>query len=96
MTPLRQRMIEDMAIRNMSPSAQKIYVASLNRPGGNVTGVTQLNTEVAPKRLELLRELVPTATVIALLVNPTNPGLAEFVSHASQAAAQTLGLDPMS
>jgi len=71
-------------------------VASLNRPGGNVTGVTQLNTEVAPKRLELLRELVPTATVIALLVNPTNPGLAEFVSHASQAAAQTLGLDPMS
>src|SRR5712692_2742031 len=68
-------------------------VASLARPGGNVTGVTQLNTEVTPKRLELLRELVPTATVIALLVNPTNPALAEFVLRASQAAAQALGLD---
>jgi len=68
-------------------------VASLNRPGGNVTGVTQLNVEVAPKRLELLHELVPTARVIALLINPTNPALAEPVSRASQAAAHTLGLD---
>jgi putative tryptophan/tyrosine transport system substrate-binding protein len=67
-------------------------VASLNRPGGNVTGVTNLNAEVAPKRVELLHELVPTASVIALLVNPTNPGLAEPVSRASQAAAHTLGL----
>jgi putative ABC transport system substrate-binding protein len=50
-------------------------VASLSRPGGNVTGVTQLNVEVAPKRVELLHELVPTATVIALLVNPTNPNV---------------------
>jgi putative tryptophan/tyrosine transport system substrate-binding protein len=48
-------------------------VASLSRPGGNVTGVTQLNVEVAPKRVELLHELVPAATVIALLVNPANP-----------------------
>jgi len=67
-------------------------VVSLNRPGGNVTGVTNLNAEVAPKRVELPHELVPTASVIALLVNPTNPGLAEPVSRASQAAAHTLGL----
>src|SRR5207253_5439329 len=67
-------------------------VASLSRPGGNVTGVTQLNVEVAPKRLELLHELVPTASVIALLINPTNPALAEPVSLASQASAHALGL----
>jgi putative ABC transport system substrate-binding protein len=67
-------------------------IASLNRPGGNVTGVTNLNAEVAPKRVELLHELVPTASVIALLINPTNPALAEPVSRASQAAAHTLGL----
>jgi putative ABC transport system substrate-binding protein len=68
-------------------------VASLNRPGGNVTGATQLTVEVAPKRLELLHELVPTASVIALLINPTNRALAEPVSRTSQAAAHVLGLD---
>src|SRR5205085_5865444 len=47
--------------------------ASLSRPGGNLTGVTQLNVEVGPKRLELAHELAPTATAIALLLNPTNP-----------------------
>ena len=52
---------------------------SLSRPGGNITGVTQLNVEVAPKRVELAHELNPAATVIALLVNPTNP-LAEAVT----------------
>jgi putative ABC transport system substrate-binding protein len=65
--------------------------ASLSRPGGNVTGVTQLNVEVAPKRVELVRELIPTAAVIGLLVNPTNP-LAEAVIRDSQAAAHSLGL----
>ena len=52
-------------------------VASLNRPGGNVTGVTQTNVEIAPKRLQLLHEVVPTASVMALLVNPANPAVAE-------------------
>jgi putative ABC transport system substrate-binding protein len=68
-------------------------VASLNRPGGNVTGVTQLNVEVAPKRLELLHELVPTATVMALLVNPANPALVETQSSEVLSAAHTLGLE---
>jgi ABC-type uncharacterized transport system substrate-binding protein len=68
-------------------------VASLNRPGGNVTGVTNLNVEVLPKRLELLQELVPTTRVVALLVNPTDPANAEPGLRASQAAARTLGLD---
>ena len=66
-------------------------VASLSRPGGNVTGATQLNVEVAPKRLELAHELVPTATNMALLVNPTNP-LAGAVSKDLQAVARVLGL----
>jgi len=68
-------------------------VASLNRPGGNVTGVTQLSTMVAPKRLELLHELVPAATVMALLVDPTDPVPAESVSRALQAAARSFGLE---
>src|SRR5471030_3015654 len=61
-------------------------VASLNRPGGNVTGVTQLTGEVAPKRVELAHELVPTATVVGLLVNPGNPS-AETLTRVSQSAA---------
>src|SRR5262245_9255381 len=48
------------------------YVASLSKPGGNLTGVTTLNVELGPKRLELMHELVPTTTVLGLLVNPTN------------------------
>jgi putative tryptophan/tyrosine transport system substrate-binding protein len=66
-------------------------VASLSRPSGNVTGATQLNIEVTPKRLEMLHELLPTANVFALLVNPTNP-YAEVLSRNLQAAARTLGL----
>ena len=57
-----------------------------------MTGVTNINTELAPKRLELLRELVPTANVIALLVNPTSPDITKTVSRDLQAATQTLGL----
>jgi putative ABC transport system substrate-binding protein len=67
-------------------------VASMNRPGGNLTGVTNLNMEVGPKRLELAHALVPAATVIALLVNPTSPALAETYSRELQAAASSLGL----
>jgi putative ABC transport system substrate-binding protein len=74
-----------------SDPVQLGLVASLNRPGGNVTGVTQLTGEVAPKRLELAHELVPTATVIGLLVNPGSP-IAEVVTKASQEAATTLGV----
>ena len=66
-------------------------VASLNRPGGNVTGVTVLFDEIGPKRLELLHQLVPTATTIGLLINPTYPS-AENQSRDLQAAARTLGL----
>jgi putative tryptophan/tyrosine transport system substrate-binding protein len=65
-------------------------VASLNRPGGNVTGVTSLGVELGPKRFELLHELVPTAAVIALLVNPTNRS-ADIQVRDTQAAARALG-----
>jgi putative ABC transport system substrate-binding protein len=69
-------------------------VVSLNRPGGNVTGATQANVEeVTPKRLQLLHELVPTASVVALLVNPANPTIAETNTKEVQAAARTLGLE---
>jgi putative tryptophan/tyrosine transport system substrate-binding protein len=67
-------------------------VANLNRPGGNITGVTQLNAVVAPKRLELLHELVPAATVLALLVNPANP-VTETSSSEMLSAAHTLGVE---
>ena len=68
-------------------------VASLNRPGGNLTGISALNVEMGPKRLELLHQVVPTATIIAFLVNPTSPTLAEAQSRELQAAARTLGLE---
>ncbi len=66
-------------------------VASLARPGGNVTGVTQLSVEILPKRIELAHELVPTATAVALLVNPTDP-TSGFELRDAQTAAHTLGL----
>jgi putative tryptophan/tyrosine transport system substrate-binding protein len=67
-------------------------VASLNRPGGNVTGVTQMSVGLVPKDLELLHELLPTAHVMVLLVNP-NSTLVETESKETLAAAQTLGLE---
>ena len=68
-------------------------VASLDRPGGNMTGVTQLNVEVAPKRLELLRELLPAARVIALLVNPADTTLSDAQIGEFVAAARALGVE---
>jgi putative tryptophan/tyrosine transport system substrate-binding protein len=68
-------------------------VATLNRPGGNVTGVTQTNNEITPKRLQLLHELLPNARVMALLVNPDDRALAEITTKDVQAAALTLGLE---
>ena len=67
------------------------FVANLNRPGGNITGVTNLNTELLPKRLELLREVLPGTTAIAGLINHTNPA-AESQTRDLQAAARILGL----
>ena len=68
------------------------FVGSLNRPGGNITGVTLLAVEIGPKLLEMLRSVVPSATAIALLVNPANPNF-EMQSKSTQEAARRLGLD---
>src|SRR5262249_5897456 len=67
-------------------------VGRLDRPGGNITGITQLGVEVSAKRLEFLRELLPTARVMALLVNPTDPTAKVTVSMV-QAAARAFGLE---
>jgi putative ABC transport system substrate-binding protein len=72
------------------PLEQRL-VASLNRPGGNITGVALLNTELLPKRLEVLHELLPSARSIAVLLNPTTPDV-ETQSREVQAAARTLGV----
>ncbi len=65
-------------------------VASLNRPGGNLTGVSLLLGLLGAKRLELLRELVPTPTTVAVFINPTNPS-AKFYAQDAEQAAHTLG-----
>src|SRR5262249_6024678 len=66
-------------------------VTQLNRPGGNVTGVSIVGVEIAPKRLELAHQLVPNANTLAVLINSKFPmGLAE--AHDMQAAARSLGL----
>ena len=67
-------------------------VASLDRPGGNITGITQLHREVAPKRLELLHELLPTVNVMALLANPTDTSSA-ILSNNTMSVARALGLE---
>jgi putative ABC transport system substrate-binding protein len=76
---------------NAADPVQLGLVASLNRPGGSVTGVTTVSAELEAKRLGLLRELVPSATSIALLVNPTRPGVDAQSAQVEQ-AARVLGL----
>jgi putative ABC transport system substrate-binding protein len=68
-------------------------IASLNRPGGNVTGIYQLSVGFVAKRLGLLHELVPAVTTIAVLVNPANARVAELTTKEAQAAARSLGLE---
>lgn len=68
------------------------FAASLSRPGGNVTGVTNLGTDLAAKRVELLHELLPDAATFAVLVNPTNPGLADLTKEGVRTAGRVLGV----
>jgi putative ABC transport system substrate-binding protein len=68
-------------------------VTRLNQPGGNITGVTSLNLEMGPKRLELLHNVIPAATLVGLLINPTNPRLAETNIKSIQSAGRTFGLE---
>src|SRR5262245_41487052 len=68
-------------------------VASLSRPGGNVTGVTIFGGELVAKKLELLHEVVPNATQVAVLLNPSNPVFTNSVVQAAQSAARRLGLE---
>jgi putative ABC transport system substrate-binding protein len=67
-------------------------VESLNRPGGNLTGLTQLNIEMEAKRVQLLHELAPSETTIALLINPSSPAYSEAATEAAQSAAHALGV----
>jgi putative tryptophan/tyrosine transport system substrate-binding protein len=69
------------------------FVSSLARPGGNVTGVTLIGTELVAKRLGLLHELLPDATRIALLVNPNNPGLMQENIQQSEVAMRRIGME---
>ena len=68
-------------------------IASLSRPGGNVTGIYQVSVDFVAKRLGLLHELVPTVTTIAVLVHPANARVAELTTKEAQAAARSLGLE---
>jgi putative ABC transport system substrate-binding protein len=70
---------------NAADPVQLGLVASLNRPGGNVTGVTTISAELEAKRLGLLREPVPSATSMAVLVNPTRPGVDAQLAQAQPA-----------
>ena len=83
--------IPTVFVTGTDPVAAKL-VTGLSQPGGNLTGVTFLGVELTPKRLELLRELVPMAKAIALLVNPTSPTQADAVTTDALDVARALGL----
>ena len=76
---------------NGSDPVQYGLVASLNRPGGNVTGITFINSQLGPKRIQLLRLLNPKTATIAVLVNPKNPNAAD--AKAFEAAARGVGME---
>jgi len=81
-------------LTSVDPVEMKL-IASLNRPGGNLTGVTVLGVEIGPKQLQLLHEVIPAATTMVVLINPANPAnpaIAEAQSRDMHAAARTLGL----
>src|SRR5262249_47072957 len=67
-------------------------VESLNRPGGNLTGLTQLNIEMEAKRVQLLHALAPSATTVALLINQSSPAYSEAATETAQSAARILGM----
>jgi putative ABC transport system substrate-binding protein len=87
----RLRWFQSFSIQATDP-VEEGFVASLSRPGGNLTGATSLSGEIGPKKLELLHEVVPTATGVGLLVNPANPTFAATQTRDLQSAARTLGL----
>ena len=76
---------------NGSDPVQYGLVASLNRPGGNITGISYIEAQLGPKRIQLLRLLNPKAAVIAVLVNPKNPNAADAKTY--EAAGRSLGVD---
>jgi putative ABC transport system substrate-binding protein len=81
-----------VVFRTASDPVDAGFVTSLNRPDGNVTGITHMARELIPKRLELLHEVVPTASKIAILLNPNNPRVAQDTIQGARAAASRLGL----
>jgi putative ABC transport system substrate-binding protein len=79
-----------MVFANGSDPVADGLVASMNRPGGNITGVTSIAAAIVPKRLELLRELVPNISTVAVLINPKNP-LSVAERESTEVAARSVG-----